>query len=762
MSVTRTAFWRRVFKRLIEPPQFIVKPGLRRRVRLLSSLLLTLLVLTIIHISALVVLRPQIAPTRWLDFSVLLFLVLAYIVTRTRSYLIGAGLTIGALMIVPHMAAINRLNVGNFVGARDILAWTAWGIILSHLLLPLRGTLTVITANLIGLLFFLPALMSANFATATALAEMLMVLSALVAVAALISHRDLKQMDRQSQDLTRSEQQYRNLLENANDAIIIFEPVHEIILEVNNKACAIYGISRDEFVGGNLKLLTKDVRQGEAAINDLLQLGTIKSFETIHYRRDGTPMNLLANGSVIEYAGRTAIMSINHDITERKRAEETLRRSEIAEREERLLAEALRDVITVLTSTLDLDSVMGRILENVGRVVPHDNSNIMLIDGEIARSAYWFGDIGESEAFFKKFTLPLATPNLQELITKNAPAIISDTEADPYWKPLPETRWIRSYVGAPLRAHGKIIGFLHLHSRTPGFFTTLHAEHLQIFANQAAIAIENAQLYAEIRRRADELEQHVADRTAELTTANAQLKELDYLKSKFIADMSHELRTPVSNLNLRLHLLERDTPENQGEHIRILKNQFIRLNQLLESVLDFSKLDENGKTNNPVEIVNLNALIEEELATLQPRADAAGLGLIFTPDLTLPLITGRANELSRVILNLVTNAINYTPEGQVEIRTGCCGQQVYMEVKDTGVGITPEDLPHLFQRFYRGQQVGSSNIPGTGLGLNIVQGIVEMHEGMIEVESEIDKGSIFRVRLPVHSQNEEKPFLLSA
>ena len=114
-----------------------------------------------------------------------------------------------------------------------------------------------------------------------------------------------------------------------------------------------------------------------------------------------------------------------------------------------------------------------------------------------------------------------------------------------------------------------------------------------------------------------------------------------------------------------------------------------------------------------------------------------------------------------MILNLATNAINYTPSGKVEIRTGCDDQQVHVEVRDTGVGITPEDLPHLFQRFYRGQQVGSSNIPGTGLGLNIVQGIVQMHGGTIEVESEVDKGSIFRVRLPVPGQNGEKPFLLS-
>jgi signal transduction histidine kinase len=115
-----------------------------------------------------------------------------------------------------------------------------------------------------------------------------------------------------------------------------------------------------------------------------------------------------------------------------------------------------------------------------------------------------------------------------------------------------------------------------------------------------------------------------------------------------------------------------------------------------------------------------------------------------------------------MIMNLTTNAINYTPIGTVKIRTGCNGQQVFLEVQDTGVGIAPEDRPRLFQRFYRGQQVGSSNIPGAGIGLNIVQGIVEMHGGTIEVESEIDKGSTFRVCLPIHTQNGQKSFGLPA
>ncbi|MEP7286210.1 MAG: ATP-binding protein [Chloroflexota bacterium] len=443
----------------------------------------------------------------------------------------------------------------------------------------------------------------------------------------------------------------------------------------------------------------------------------------------------------------TNIVGLNFDVTERKQMEEALRRSESAEREQRVLAEALRDSAAALTSTLDFETLMKRMLENVGRVVPHDSANILLIEGDYARAAYWNNYSDDYNEFIGAAKLPLNSHILREMIETSAPLLVSDTTTNPDWINVPQTAWIRSYVSAPLRAHGLIIGFLNLDSGTPGFFTHAHAERLLAFADQAAVAIENAQLYAEIRRHATTLEQRVEERTAELVTANVRLKELDRLKTKFIADASHELRTPVTNLALRLHLLEHDAPERQLVHIAILNSQVARLTELLESILRFSTIEVNSPkaTFSPTD---LNQIIEEVVITFDPRAVEAGLELIFNPDRGLPAIVGNENYLRQVVTNLVANAIHYTHEGRIEVRTVQKRGHACLEVQDTGIGISMQDTAHLFERFYRGQGIGSSNIPGAGLGLSIVHEIVALHNGKIEVESQVGQGATFKVYLP--------------
>ncbi len=205
------------------------------------------------------------------------------------------------------------------------------------------------------------------------------------------------------------------------------------------------------------------------------------------------------------------------DISERKKIE-------AAEREQRALANALRDTITALTGTLEPDLVMTRILEYVGRVVPHDRANIMLIEGDSTRCAYWHNYPAGYEAFFARFRLPLTTPNLQEMIAEGRPVLVADTRAYPDWIRTPETTEILSHIAAPIRRRNRVIGFLNLDSLQTGFFTQEHAERLQVFADQAALALENAQLYDEVRQYADQLEQRVNQRTAELNDAKERVE----------------------------------------------------------------------------------------------------------------------------------------------------------------------------------------------------------------------------------------------
>jgi PAS domain S-box-containing protein len=245
-----------------------------------------------------------------------------------------------------------------------------------------------------------------------------------------------------------------------------------------------------------------------------------------------------------------------------------------------------------------------------------------------------------------------------------------------------------------------------------------------------------------------DLERRVTVRTAELAAANERLTELDRLKSKFIADVSHELRTPLAVLNTRVYLLENGLPEKRAEYLIGLRGQIERLTQFVNTILDLSRL-ELGRGRIEFAPVNLNDVVDQVTVALAPRAEASGLRLTMHCADSLPPVRGEFNQLAQVATNLIANAINYTANGRIEVSTGLEGEQVCLQVQDTGMGITPDDIPHLFERFYRGERAGQSQIAGSGLGLSIVKEITDLHNGTIEVESEVGKGTTFKVRLPL-------------
>jgi signal transduction histidine kinase len=203
-------------------------------------------------------------------------------------------------------------------------------------------------------------------------------------------------------------------------------------------------------------------------------------------------------------------------------------------------------------------------------------------------------------------------------------------------------------------------------------------------------------------------------------------------------------------MRLYLDLLEQGKPEKRGQYLATLKRQLGHLEQLVEDILDLSRL-ERHKMNFEFAPVNLNQVLEEVTMAHRVRAEAASLTLRLEAEPGLPLVAGIHDQLIRVITNLVANAINYTITGEVIVSAFLAADagQICLQVKDTGLGISEDDLPHLFDRFYRGHNVSRSNIPGTGLGLAIVKEIVELHGGRIEVESTEGQGSTFQVWLPM-------------
>lgn len=293
----------------------------------------------------------------------------------------------------------------------------------------------------------------------------------------------------------------------------------------------------------------------------------------------------------------------------------------------------------------------------------------------------------------------------------------------------------------PLRSEDRIAGVLHVVLAGREAVSDEKLRLLSAMADIAGNAVHRAWVL-------ETLEQRVAERTQELADANERLKELDYLKSKFVSEVSHELRAPVTNLKLYLELLAKSPAEKRPRIVNVLGQQTERLTQLVTDILDLSRL-ELGRERIRFESLDLNRVVEQVVEAHVPRAEAANLALNFVPDPALPRLEGERNQLAQVVTNLVANAINYTPEGMIEVRT-CAGDEgdVVLEVQDTGLGIAPGDLPHLFERFYRGNLSRDLDVPGTGLGLGIVQEIVDLHQGAIMVESDVGVGTTFRVSFP--------------
>jgi PAS domain S-box-containing protein len=227
-----------------------------------------------------------------------------------------------------------------------------------------------------------------------------------------------------------------------------------------------------------------------------------------------------------------------------------------------------------------------------------------------------------------------------------------------------------------------------------------------------------------------------------------QYKELERLKDQFILEVSHELRTPVTNMGLFAELIERGKPEKKNEYMHVLKTEISQLMRMIEDILDLSRLEVGKLKRTTFTDLDLNLIAEQVVAAHCPLAEEGGLELIFEPADHLPLIHGEQNQIARVLTNLLSNAIRYTSEGSVSVSTYESDSGVWVEVRDTGMGIDEADFPHLFDRFYRGQKVSQSKIMGSGLGLAIVKEIVELHEGKIDWESVSGEGSTFRIWFP--------------
>ncbi len=536
------------------------------------------------------------------------------------------------------------------------------------------------------------------------------------------------------------------------------------------------------------------------------------------------------------------------------------------EREQQLhLATVLQQVGVLLTTDAKPEVLYEQLFDLLAEVVTYDSVTLQLLTPDkkylVLAAERGFADI----ARIREIVRSLSVNTLSKLPSPPYWDVIPDTYQDDRWQVLPGSEQIRSWIGAALLVKGRLIGILNVDSHTVNAYDERMAATVAVFANQAAVAIERAQLYEQLQAQTTRLAQEVQVRTAELqmerdrtlsilesvgesiivTDLNATIlyvnpamekqsgykreevlgqnprilrspftpvaayekmwttilsgdiwsgeivnqrkdgtyydlavtiapikapggeitsfvsvqsdisrfKELDRLKSKFVSNVSHELRTPLTNIKLYLTLLARGKPERQEQYLEVLHHEVERLTTLIQDLLDLSRLESELLPNNRAQVDPRKVLLEL-LESFQLKAELKGIALKTAVSESLPEVQVAGNHLGQLLTNLIENALAYTPNGgevRVQMETAVSHNRTVVKciIADNGPGISAEDLPYLFHRFYRGEMAKEGSVPGTGLGLAICKEVIDRYNGQIRVESAPGQGATFTIELPL-------------
>ena len=263
--------------------------------------------------------------------------------------------------------------------------------------------------------------------------------------------------------------------------------------------------------------------------------------------------------------------------------------------------------------------------------------------------------------------------------------------------------------------------------------------------DQKSVELYDANL--RLRALADKLEQRVEERTAELQAALLRAESGDRAKSTFLANMSHEIRTPLNGICGMARILRDSSLDHEAlEQVRSIQISADSLLHVLNDILDFSKV-EAGQLDIEVVDFDVAQVIDSAFAVLQTRANAKALRFDFIyPDADLPLLRGDPSRLSEILLNLLGNSIKFTSEGTVSLIGRVRARTAHsislqLRIRDTGIGMTPEEMEHVFEPFTQADSSINRRFGGSGLGLAICKDLIELMAGTLEVESESGKGS---------------------
>lgn len=500
------------------------------------------------------------------------------------------------------------------------------------------------------------------------------------------------------------------LIEGMSDGVAVIDARGRVV-DLNSAAQQIVGQPGDAVLGAP----AATVLPGWADLEQ--RLGSARELQSEIERpaNDASAYLELRVSPLVYKRGKfTGWLAVYRDVTISKQAEQV-------ELQQRALLEGLRDATVTLTSTLSLDEVLDRILEQTDAVVRHNMSNIMLIEDGWASvtRARGYTDVQAAAAIARLRLNVQETANLRGMVETRQPMAVSDVVADQAWVSVPDLAWLRSYAAAPIVSKGEVIGFLNLDSAQSGFFDSRHAEALQTFANQAGIAIENARLYASLQ------------------AANAQLRAALAAREAAVQNVSHELRTPLTIVLGYIEILESGQvgalTSEQMEALHIMRQQSRRLVFMVNGLLMLQTFDSETLSLEPLDMREwLPATIE----AWRYLAEDARVHLRLQLADALPLVLGAASYLELVMGNLIDNAVKFSPQGrEIIIVAQTDGTTVVISVADQGVGIGQEQLDAIFERFYQVDGTSTRRFGGMGIGLALCQTIVAAHNGRIWAES---------------------------
>ncbi len=382
---------------------------------------------------------------------------------------------------------------------------------------------------------------------------------------------------------------------------------------------------------------------------------------------------------------------------------------------------------------MELDRILTRLADVARALTQADAAAVYLLEEDAARLTR------------AAFSGPSAAPGLREPIEVNTrsldkealagrPVIVQDAHTDPQALNVPGD--YRSILCIPLLHQTAPCGTLHVYAARPGQFGADDAARLAPLADLGAALIASA-------------------RALESLTA------LEAGKARFIQVTTHELRSPVSVAQSLVRGVLKGyagaLTEKQADIFERISRRLDGLENLINDLLDLAagKAPQLAEQEGPV---LLNASVGRAVVLLQPRAEEKGLDLRLQPCREPLMVWGTEEGLDRILTNLVSNAVKYTPSGSVTVTVRRLADQAQVTVTDTGIGIPEEALPHLFEEFYRAPNAKALNEVGTGLGLAIVKDLVERYKGRIEVNSAVGQGSTFTVTFPLLHLDEQSDY----